>query len=301
MTYSDFNVCVIVLSYFGSERVERCVESLTGQHFDAIYLVDNSVDAHQEANVRHFGNELATSARFEVNVMVPRENLGFAGGVNAAIQADQRSGGHDCYLLLNDDAELPTGGLERLVDRMRADDGVGLVSARVVTGVQDTQLIWYHRWSGHMSFHPLPGSFAYLQGSCLLVSSRLISGGSLFDEAFFMYGEDVLLSWKAERAGFAIDVVPEVATVHEGTASSKHGEFFYEYQVARGHVLLASRLARSYWELPVMYLGRMGYLGLRSVLRSVRFRTLVPAVAAVAAWFPLSVRPTRSSGRPAGP
>lgn len=295
MTHSNASVCVIVLSYFGSGRVQRCVESLIDQPFDTLYLVDNSADADEQSHLRRFGKALtARRLPFAVNVMISAVNLGFAGAINAAIQVDQRSGGHDYYLLLNDDAELPPGGIGRLLDRMEADDDVALVAARVITGAQDTQLIWYHRWSGHLSFREMPGSFAYLQGSCLLVDSHLVGKGGLLDEAFFMYGEDVQLSWRVLRAGLALEVVPEVIVRHEGTASSEHGRLFYEYQVARGHVLLASRLARSRWELPVMYLGRVAYLAARALVRSLRFRSFIPVVASVAAWLPLRVRPVRS-------
>lgn len=296
----ETGVCVIILSYFGGERVAACLRSLVGQQFDTLYLVDNSVDTSQGTHLGRLRDEFvaSSSSQVAVKLLIQSENVGFARGVNAAIRLDRLSGGHSCYLLLNDDATLPPGGLAAMVARLSDRDDLALVAARVVTGELDTQVIWYQRWFGHLSFHTMPGSFAYLQGSCLLVDCRLIADNSLFDEAFFMYGEDILLSWEALRAGFAIDVAPDVVVEHQGSASSRHGGFFYEYHVARAHVLLARRLARSSWELPVMYLGRVVYLAARAFLRSVRFRSLVPLFAALAAWFPVRIRPGRPNGQP---
>jgi len=111
----------------------------------------------------------------------------------------------------------------------------------------------------------------------MLVDSRLVADdGRLFDEAFFMYGEDVLLTWQALRRGFAVICAEDVTVEHEGSAGSVHGGSFYEYQIVKAHWLLGERLSRNYWDKVAIRTIRLGYLLARAILRSFRFRTFTP-------------------------
>ena len=218
---------------------------------------------------------------------------GSGSGINRAVQADQQAGGHDCYLLLNDDAVLPTHGAAELLRVMNSRDDIGLVSGLVVTSTRETRYVWYQRWLGHLSSTPIKGGFPYLPATCLLVCRELARNGEIFDKAFFMYGEDVALTWKAKRLGLGVECADAVEINHVGSASSKHGEYFYEYHVARGHVLLARRLARHNWEIPLMYLGRFFYLSARAIVRAARFGSIAPLCALLTAWFAIDVRPPK--------
>ena len=285
------SLCVIVLSYFGARRIERCVESLLNQGIDTLYLVDNSSDAIEAARIREVHSRLLDRGpEFDVHVLVNDENVGFARGINRTVKADLRSGGHDCYLLLNDDAVLPPQGAAELLRVFNSRDDIALVSGRIVSQYRDTRFVWYHRWLGHLSWKPTLGTFPFLLGTCLLIDRRCMTGGEVFDEAFFMYGEDVALTWKAMQQGLAIECADAVVVAHEGSASSQHGEFFYEYHMARAHVLLVKRLARYTWEIPLMYFGRIAYLVPRAIVRAIRYRRIDPLRALLAAWFSVDAR-----------
>ncbi|MBW1831668.1 MAG: hypothetical protein JRJ10_08205 [Deltaproteobacteria bacterium] len=99
--------------------------------------------------------------------------------------------------------------------------------------------------------------------------------GRLFDEDFFMYGEDVLLTWKARQRGFEVVCADAVTVEHEGSASAPHGDYFYEYHVTRGHWILGRKLYGDLWDRASTRLCRYVYLVIRAVLRSLRFRNLV--------------------------
>ena len=138
---------------------------------------------------------------------------------------------------------------------------------------------WYHRFSGLIFSHTAIGTFPYLTGCCLLVDRRIVDEG-LFDEDFFMYGEDVELSWRLRLSGWETACVSQARVLHEGTGSSHHGGLFYEHHVARGHLLLAKKLAKHRWEVPCLYLGSLLTLSARAVLRAIRFQSFVP----ISAW-----------------
>jgi GT2 family glycosyltransferase len=135
-----------------------------------------------------------------------------------------------------------------------------------------------------------PLSFPYLSGCCLLFRRSLVENEPLFDEDFFMYGEDVYLSWRIQKTGKAITCTDDVTIIHEGTGSSNHGDLFYEYHVARGHILLALKTCEHHYDLPLFMLGRILYLSTRALIRSLRYFNLTPFVALVLCWFPLKIR-----------
>lgn len=64
--------------------------------------------------------------------------------------------------------------------------------------------LYYQPWLALVTKRPVWGSFAYLSGCCLLVQ-RPDNTQPLFDETFFMYGEDVELSVAHSPPRWAID------------------------------------------------------------------------------------------------
>jgi GT2 family glycosyltransferase len=100
----------------------------------------------------------------------------------------------------------------------------------------------------------------------------------LFDEDFFMYGEDAELSYRLTQQGWHIHCADQLLALHEGSGSSGSGTAFYEYHTARGHLLQSAKLqgARPTF---ARHLGRVLYLPTRAVLRSIRAGTFVPMTA----------------------
>ena len=117
----------------------------------------------------------------------------------------------------------------------------------------------------------------------MLADHRLVTDDNrLFDEEFFMYGEDVLLTWTARQRGFDVVCAEAVTIEHEGSASSPHGDYFYEYHITRGHWILGSKLCGDTWDRTSTRLLRFGYLSIRAALVSFRFKNTV-AIRALAA------------------
>ena len=272
------SVCCIVLNYFGAERTRACARALLGQPIETLYLVDNSAHAPQAEALRTLAAALAgAGAKFSVHVLCPAQNLGYAGGINAAVAADRAAGGHARYLLLNNDALLPPGAVATLVAHLCAEPSAALVAPRVRQGARSTCGLHYWPWLGHQTPWPAPFTLPFLTGACLLLDARAITRAGPFDADFFLYGEDVLLNTQIRRRGGVVRCVAGLEVEHAGSASAGHGSLFYEYHVARGHLLLARKLARSGLERRINLLGRGLYLPLRAMLRCARQRNLNPA------------------------
>lgn len=269
-------VCAIILDYFGISKTIACLTSLIDQGLDTVIVVDNSGDKRanmqlKEALKRFQHPELP----FTIHQIYNSRNLGYAAGINNALRWIEKNQPHQYYLLINNDAQATPDMLTQLLKFVNKHDNTALASPVIETGHERITGYWYHRFSGLIFSHTAIGTFPYLTGCCLLVDRRIVGEG-LFDEDFFMYGEDVELSWRLRRSGWNTACASRALVLHEGTGSSHHGGFFYEYHVARGHLLLAGKLVRHRWEIPFLYSGKFLILSIRAVLRSIRFRSPVP-------------------------
>ncbi len=290
---SQGKVCVIVLDYRGAHKTAKCLRSLIGQGVDQIMVVDNSADpnASRELSVvlesiRREGPE------FTICLLTPEENLGFAKGVNIALQHALRGGTrHDYYLLMNNDAEATPDLVFRLRQALDGDPQLCLVAPCILSDSGKQQaLVWYHRYLGLLMKRSVPLAFPYLAGCCLMFRRTLAGAGKLFDEDFFMYGEDAALGWRLARAGREMKCLGDAFVLHEGGASSSKGGLFYEYHLVRAHLLLALKTWRSPVEIPFMVLCKLLALAARAFLRCVRYRSATPFYAYLLSWLPLKVR-----------
>ncbi len=277
------NVCAIILDYFGADKTVACLRSLLDQELDSVLVVDNSGDRQAGIKLQDALAEITHCKKsFEIHLMVNSENLGFGAGMNKALNWLESNQPHQYYLLINNDAQSTPGMVQTLLQSMRRNNKIMATSPVMDTGNRKVEYNWYQRFSGLMFSHYVIGSFPFISGCCLLVDQKII-GNSLFDEDFFMYGEDVELSWRLHLSGYKIACVPQATVRHEVIGSSHQGEYFYEYHIVRGHILLAQKLARRAWQIPLFYFGRMATIPLRAVLRAFRFHSLVPITASLSA------------------
>jgi GT2 family glycosyltransferase len=263
----------LVLHFRDAARTLRCLASLERERIPRVMLVDNSDDSGASlgsllARVAEFSPDLA------IEVLEPGANLGFSAGVNRGLERIRELHGKACVLLLNNDAELRPGAHEALRDGVRS--GLQLASAWMV-GRDGSRLGWayYQPFAAILSVREWPGAFRYQSACCMLLGPEL-AARPLLDERFFFYGEDIELGWRLSCAGVEHGVVDGAAVDHEGSAASKNGSLFYEYHMARAHLLLPRRLARHPAERWGMLLCRLVMLPLRAAVRSMRTSSLLP-------------------------
>lgn len=276
-------VCAIILDYFGSSKTIACLTSLFDQGLDAVMIVDNA--GERQANIQL--QEALTEFRkrelsFTIYQIVNQHNLGFAKGVNDALRWLEKNHPHRYYLLINNDAEATPGMLPELLKFMHEHDRTALTAPMIDIRQKQIAYSWYQRFTGLMFSHHMIGTFPYLTGCCLLVNRRIIGNG-LFDEDFFMYGEDVELCWRLQLSGWGTACVSQAIVRHEGAGSSHQGGYLYEYHIVRGHILLGRKIARHQWEILFHYCGRLLTLSARAIVRAIRYRSLVPITASISA------------------
>ena len=268
------DIAAITLNYRKAGLTARCVGSLAGQ-VGAVIVVDNSADTHESEQLLEALRAAESDLRgTSVTVVTAEENLGFAAGVDLGLRKALDSGAWNAYLIMNNDAVATATMVQDLAAALEQHGGKALVAPREQPG-STPSLLWYQSALALVLRKPAPGAFPYLSGACLLVHRSLLNDDRLFDRDFFMYGEDVELSWRLRQTGLPL-VLADARFEHVGSASTRRGSPFYEYHVARAHLLLGRKLATGHMHRLWLALGRAVALPLRAGLRCVRNRNLTP-------------------------
>lgn len=268
----------LTLNYRDANRTSRCIASLLADGADAVLVWDNSED--NSASAQALRQEWADEPR--VLIEVSARNLGFSAGVNRGIDAILSRWPGAWALLINNDALVHRGALTALTTALRVKPQAVIAYPRVDHGGKVLGTVFYQRFFALLRFdRPWHGSFPYPSGSILLIAPERIDL-PLFDEDFFMYGEDVMLGWRLGEERMVH--VPQVLAWHEGSVSSRNGSWFYETHLVAGHWRLAAKLARTPLEHGLLLVGRALSLPARAIVRSLRSRSLLPLRACIEGW-----------------
>lgn len=195
-----------------------------------------SLDIVVVDNASTDGSATIVAERFpQVRLVCNAENVGFARASNQGIAVTR-----ECYvLLLNSDVVVPSGTMRGLVDFMDTHKDVGACSPRLMTANGDPQayafgddptLVYlirrgYNRLLRNRPLHDWGISHVvdvdWVSGACLLLRKDVFSHVHGFDEAIFMYFEDVDLCLRIRKQGWRVCYVPDFQAIHLGGESLK--------------------------------------------------------------------------------
>ncbi|WP_267222679.1 glycosyltransferase [Dyella silvae] len=261
----------VLLNYRDAARSIICIRSLFAQDIFHIVVWDNSADGGESAaQIR-----VAFDADPRVIIEISPANLGFGAGVNRALQACMRQFDAAWVVLINNDATLRNGAVKALMQASREHPDAVLISMDIQHAGHRQGRLHYQRWTGLQFAHAVLGSFPYASGCCLWLDVKR-TPSPLFDESFFMYGEDCELAWRVSKDPGAWVHLSKLLVNHEGSASSGLGSLFYETQVVVAHLLLARKLARNFFEMSLFTMLRVPVLMTRAAVRSMRYRSWTP-------------------------
>lgn len=268
------NICAIIVSYLGSEDTIRCVQSLISQGICKILVMDNSADRDETAILKEAFRGLGS-----VEILTNGVNNGFAGGINYILNRDLGNN-RDTYLLLNNDTIAPEGFVRTLttgMERSYLD-----IAAPLIYAFPEKYVLWskghyYSNLTGLITSKPLPAIFRtypYLTGCCLLVRREVFEKMGLFDDSFFLYGEDVEFCHRALTYGFCIGVVEDARLYHRISSSSKNNSLLYEYHINRGHLTLTEKLSSSKLEYLISLHLKYLLLAVRALSRCMHYSNM---------------------------
>lgn len=262
----------ITIHFRKPELTAGCIDTLLADGWAPVLVWDNSADEGRslQALVARYAGEP------RVHLVGNPTNLGFGKGMNAALVELGRRGHVGPVLLVNNDAQVLPGMRAALLAALPRDSAIPvLVAPRILQDGQAQGWLYYHRWLALVTRRPVPGGIAYLSGCCLLVR-RPDNAAPLFDDDFFMYGEDVELSWRWRRQGGALVLLEDIWLHHAGSASTGQASADYERFLVGSHWLLARKLAGAGWEGWMMRATKLPALIARACIRALRYRSMVP-------------------------
>ncbi|WP_323753987.1 glycosyltransferase family 2 protein [Marinobacter sp.] len=261
----------LILHFRTPQKTLACLNSLQDEGIGKAVIIDNSEDHGKSIDSIQDNLNALNGMGLSTEILSPNHNLGFAEGVNAGLTHIQSKQANH-VLLINSDAYLATGSLERMYLELQASPFVSPHIARC-NHAPSSPLVYYDCLLGLITPTPKVKPLRYTSGCCLLIH-RDHAKAPLFDQDFFFYGEDVMLSHDAQKNGYSVRLCRSATVYHETSSSAKNGSLFYEYHINRAHWLLARKLSNHPFELILFIVARCFTLPLRALVRSVRFRSL---------------------------
>jgi GT2 family glycosyltransferase len=215
-------ISIIVLTYNGRRWLEICLPALAAQQGSEAFEVLVVDNASSDGSV-----ELVRGSWPEVSLVALDRNLGFAGGNNAGIRAAR---GRFITFLNNDTRPRPDwlAALRRALDD---HPWAALATSRIVymdrPDVIDSAGDGYLRCGGAFKHHhgqPVSGAvesrevFGACGAACMIRRDVLDDVGG-FDEDFYIFYEDVDLSYRARLRGHRCVYAADAIVEHAGSAT----------------------------------------------------------------------------------
>jgi GT2 family glycosyltransferase len=190
------SIDVLVILYNSANFIEPLLDSLRRITAPVtIYFLDN---ASKDSTAEKITAALA-GLPFRTYFQRSLHNNGFARGMNLL----SRQGTGEFIFMLNPDTELEEGCLEKLVSRAKSDPAIGICEARQSPREHPK------------GYELATGETSWCAGAAILIRRNAFEEVGGFDERiFFMYCEDVDLSWKFWLRGWKCIYVPEAIVRH---------------------------------------------------------------------------------------
>jgi N-acetylglucosaminyl-diphospho-decaprenol L-rhamnosyltransferase len=240
------DVALVVVSYGSADLLAKNLTRTVGDSRVRVVVVDSFSDAGERAAVT------GLAADHGWDLLTPATNVGFGGGSNLGA-AHALAAGARVVVFLNPDAWTDPAGLAALASAVRSQ-GRALVAPRILRpdgDVYSRGLTYLRLADGTMSGHRTsPDDVPWLSGACLAVGEELWGELGGFDEDYFLYWEDVDLSWRALALGARLEVVDGTHVVHDegGTQQSRgraKSETYYRYDIRNRMLFARKNLGRA--------------------------------------------------------
>lgn len=235
---------VIIVNYNVKYFLEQCLYSVQkaclGIEAEIIVTDNNSTDGSREYLEPKFQS---------VHFIWNSENTGFAKANNLALE---KANG-DLILFLNPDTIVSEDSIKKCLQFLTTHPNCGAVGIHMVDGSGNflkeskrafpSPLTSLFKLSGLAMLFPGSKIFAryhlghlpenenhevdVLAGAFMMVSKKVLNQTGNFDERFFMYGEDVDLSYRIQKAGYKNYYFAGSSIIHFKGESTKRGSLNY--------------------------------------------------------------------------
>lgn len=252
------DVSVVIVNYNVKHFLEQCLhsvekslENIKGE----IFVVDNnSVDGSCQMVKQKFP---------KIHLIENKDNIGFSKANNQAIKLSKGR----YVLILNPDTFVQEDTLKKCVDFCDNTPDAGAIGVKMIDGKGvflpeskrslPTPEIAFYKIFGLSSLFPKSKRFGkyhlghldndkiheveILAGAFMFVRNSVLKETGLLDETFFMYGEDIDLSYRILKAGYKNYYFPESTIIHYKGESTKKGSINYVMVFYKAMIIFANK------------------------------------------------------------
>ena len=255
---STFDLSVVIVNYNVTYFLEQCLNAVLAASKSLkvqVFVVDNnSVDGSVE---------MVQSKFPQVHLIANKENVGFSRANNQALAiSDARYS-----LLLNPDTVVEEDTFTKVVAFMDEHPDAGGLGVRMVDGKGrflpeskrglPTPQVAFYKIFGLSKLFPKSKRFGryhlgylsefetnevdVLSGAFMLMRKETLEKVGFLDETFFMYGEDIDLSYRIQLGGYKNYYFPETKIIHYKGESTKKSSVNYVFVFYRAMVIFAKK------------------------------------------------------------
>jgi GT2 family glycosyltransferase len=249
---------VVIVNYNVRYFLEQCLlsveKAIAGLDTEVFVVDNNSVD----------GSVSMVAMRFPwVKLIANKDNTGFSRANNQAMRISTG----DYILLLNPDTVVEEDTFRKVIEFMDQHPDAGGLGVKMVDGkgiflpeskrglptpavsffkifgisrlfLRSERFNRYHL--GHLSKDETH-EIEILSGAFMLMRKKTLDQVGLLDEDFFMYGEDIDLSWRIIQGGWKNYYFPHTSIIHYKGESTKKGSLNYVFVFYNAMVIFAKK------------------------------------------------------------
>lgn len=262
------DLTVVIVNYNVAYFLEQCLHSVqrASENIECeVFVVDNnSVDG---------SNDMVRQKFPWVKLIANKDNVGFSRANNQAMRVAKGR----YLLLLNPDTLVEEDTFVKSVAFMDAHPDAGGLGVKMIDGKGQflpeskrglpTPAVAFYKIFGLSALFPKSKIFGQyhlgyldqdethevpiLSGAFMLMRRETLDKVGLLDEAFFMYGEDIDLSYRIVLGGYKNYYFPETRIIHYKGESTKKSSVNYVFVFYRAMLIFANkhfsaRLAKTY-------------------------------------------------------
>lgn len=200
---------ILLLNWNSFEDIQICVEQIIKSDVNKyrIILIDNKSNEEEKNKLILFYKKLDREIDNEVYLIQNSDNLGYAGGNNEGYEYLKSNNLDGNILILNPDISLSENTIANLQTVLNEDSSVGACMCRTLNS--DLKINYDYISMNGLSQKPLTTNLDlvetdYVAGSCMLLRRETIDKVGLFNDTFFMYWEEVDLSFRIRKLGYKL-------------------------------------------------------------------------------------------------
>ncbi len=249
---------VIIVNYNVKYFLEQCLRSvqIALRGIDSeVFVVDN---ASSDGSI-----DMVREKFPEVICIANKDNVGFSTANNQAIRIAKG----EYVLLLNPDTVVEENTFSLSLKCMDEKPELGALGVKMIDGKGNflpeskrglpTPWVSFYKIFGLSSLFPKSPKFAryhmghldkdqnheieILAGAYMLMRVSALEKSGLLDEEFFMYGEDIDLSYRILKAGYKNYYLADTSIIHYKGESTKKGSLNYVYVFYKAMAIFARK------------------------------------------------------------